>query len=426
MSSHLRAVLPPFLVLLLAAVAGGMITFVVILLLLLPAPPPAVPESLPEDGAVEVVPPEYLEEVTRLQARVAELEATLERREAEDVEDESPEQREEGRGTVEGSPEEQPSPLPQDAASLLQILEQALAMRDQQRATSSWKALQELLRRDPQLAVPALLATLARGPGEVMLKSLAKLLSRVDLQDHPDLLGSLRDGLCEAALAATDPGECRLALEMLDQLLRKHERTARLEEDQVANLAAILGDAARGGARQSALHLLLRMQPEHPLVADRLLALSRTEPDLDLRVQAIRGLRRTADDRADELMLELLRTEVEPRVLWDVAGAVNFLTQPTRRREEYKAAYRSLLRREVPDPARGRAAQSLALLATLDGDHSVATDLRLLASSTPDPALAEAARTVASQLEDGSASFTTIAKAWEAYHQTLDRQQYPW
>ena len=293
-------------------------------------------------------------------------------------------------------------------------------------ARRAGRALLELMRSDPRLVVPAILAILAQEPGVGMLRSLGKLLNLVDLKAHPELVNSLRDGLCEAALEASDPVVSRHALEAMRTLLRKHVMATPLREDQVTALAALLGDAARGSARRPALELLLRHQPEHSLFADTLLTLSRSEADLDLRVLALRGLRRIPDDRADELMLELLRTEVEPRVLWDVAGASNFLTQPTRRREEYKGAYRALLRREVQDPARGRAAQSLALLATLDGDHSVAEDLRFLAGTTPSPTLAEAARTVAAQLEDGSASFATIARAWETYHRTLDRKQYPW
>jgi hypothetical protein len=208
--------------------------------------------------------------------------------------------------------------------------------------------------------------------------------------------------------------------------MRRHPEAGKLTDDQVVQLSARLADPLEGANRRAMLDLLLRGGADHEAVATSLLGLARSEADLDLRTRAIQGLRRTGDPRTDDLLLDLLRTEVEPRVLWEASSAANFLTQPTGRRDDYKQAYRDLVRREVPDPARGRAAQSLALLAVLDGDTSVAGDLRHLASTTSDTVLAEAARTVATQLEEGTATFPTIAAAWETYHQTLDRGRYPY
>jgi hypothetical protein len=409
-------------VLLLVAAGASVLTFVVLLLVLLPDRALEVPEPTTTPRADPHL-AEHQAEVALLQARIAELEAQLGSRDASDAPPDAP-------APTPGTPPAgltEPPTLPSDARGLLDLLRAALRNGDRQAYNRISRALRDRLAQDPVGVLSAVVGLLRGGAAEPsLLRALGELMRRADLAEHPELVDDLRDSLVELALTEEDPRTRAEAMRALDRLLRTHEDAGGLTDRQIAQLSSRLSDPLEGESRRPTLELLLHHCADNEAVATSLLGLARSEPDLDLRTRAIQGLRQTKDSRTDELLLDLLRSEVEPRVLWEASSAANFLTQPTGRRDDYKQAYRDLVRRDVPDPARGRAAQSLALLAVLDGDVSVAGDLRHLASTTADTALAEAARTVATQLEEGTATFPTIATAWEAYHQTLDRGRYPY
>jgi hypothetical protein len=394
-------------------------------------PPGRGREALPAPDAPRAAPSVPPAASTAAAERIAELEATVARMTAELQQgragpgDPAPPT---GTGTTdppttEGKKNaEAPARTPQE---LLAELSRALEAGDKGAIWNASVALYGAMSRSPEATLAEILAALAASPSLALQKQLSTLLTHNKITLDEEQARIVRDALLDLALGAEESDSQTMALDSLGALLRRYPNEIALEPDDVRSLASVMSSPGDTQVRRSAMELLGRHLAGDARLQDDLRSIARSEPDPDLRVLALRTLRSNQDDAATDLFLEVLRRDSEPAVLWEAASAANFLTQSAASTGSFKDAYRELIHRDVSDLARGRAAQSLALLATLDGDASVPADLRHLAATTSDALLAEFARTAASQLESGEASIRSLGEAWQRWHETLDRKRFP-
>ena len=389
-----------------------------------PGPSPIPPHS--GDGAPlrPETPAAAAERIQELEVLVEKITADLERaRAASEDPTAATVEPEAGPSTASDEPtDETPAPT---TPELLAALARAYEDNDRDAARRISIELFKAMNNDREATLADILVALASDPSLRLQMQLSALLTHKKLELDPSSAREVNDALMKLVLEAEESASQAEAVRSLDALLKRYRDELELDPDDLRQLTGVMARPGDPGVRRAALELLGRHATHDPGLQVDLRSIARNEADPGLRVQALRTLRTSQGDGATDLFLEVLRQESEPTVLWEAASAANFLTQSAASTGPFKTAYRELIHREVSDLARGRAAQSLALLATLDGDATVPGDLRHLATTTSDARLAEFARTAAAQLESGEASIRSLGEAWKRWHRTLDREQYP-